>query len=78
MERNKFGTCCKDLLHAMTVPPNCLLRVQEDGTLFLSVGYVLSEGGGVGWFDQAVLYCPFCGKKLQDRVELSQRAKKAH
>ena len=28
---------------------------------------------GVAWFDQAPLYCPFCGLQIQDREEIRQR-----
>jgi len=53
--------------------PNPLFRVEENGVLFLSVGYVITENGP-GWFDQAVLFCPFCGKQLQTEEEIRARA----
>lgn len=64
-----FGSCCNDLRKAMTGPPESLFRVEPDGVLFLSVGYARTERG-VGWFDAAVFFCPFCGAKLQDRSTL--------
>ena len=67
-----FGTCCRDLAEAMQAPPNPLLRVEENGVLYLAVGFVTTEQG-VGWYDQAVLFCPFCGERLQDREDISQR-----
>jgi hypothetical protein len=44
-----FGSCCNDLRKAMTEPPEPLFRVETDGVLFLSVGYVRTEEG-TGWF----------------------------
>ncbi|HKG14590.1 MAG TPA: hypothetical protein VKB12_14785 [Pyrinomonadaceae bacterium] len=74
MERGKdFGSCCKDLSDAMTGPPRSLFRVEEEGVLYLSVGYAQTPQG-VGWFDQAVIFCPFCGARLQDREEIRRRS----
>ena len=44
----------------MTEPPNCTFRIFGDGALFLGVGYARTETG-VGWFEMAVKFCPFCG-----------------
>ena len=71
-----FGSCCKDLADAMEAPPNSLFRI-EDGVLFLSVGFTETEQG-LGWFDQAVLFCPFCGVRLQDREEIRRRTELQH
>jgi hypothetical protein len=60
--------CCKDLNDAMTVPQNSLFRVSEQGVLFLTVGYAQKEGAG--WMDQAAIFCPFCGKRLQSKEEI--------
>lgn len=60
-----FGSCCKDLAAAMRMPPSSLFRV-EQGVLYLAVGYATTEHG-TGWFEEAVLFCPFCGRPLQDR-----------
>jgi hypothetical protein len=68
-----FGTCCGDLHGAMKSPPNSFFRVEDNGVLYLTVGYVQTERGP-GWFDQAVLYCPFCGVKLQDREEIRTKS----
>jgi hypothetical protein len=69
MERNRFGSCCKDLTDAMTAPPQSLFRVEENGVLYLTVGYARTEQG-TAWFDQAVIFCPFCGSRIQDREEI--------
>jgi hypothetical protein len=66
---SEFGSCCKELTDAMTVPPNSLLRVSEWGVLYLTVGFIQSDQG-LGWMDQAVIFCPFCGKRLQSREEI--------
>jgi len=66
IETQAFGTCCKDLADGMNQPPNSFFRVESNGVLFLTVGYVQTERGP-GFFDQAVLFCPFCGVQLQTR-----------
>jgi hypothetical protein len=68
----EFGSCCNDLADAISQPPNSLFRV-DDGVLYLTVGYIETEEG-VGWFEQAVLFCPFCGMRLQTREEISRRS----
>ena len=68
-----FGSCCAALQQAMTSAPNSLFRVEENGVLYLTVGYAETPQG-VGWFDQAALFCPFCGSRLQDSDEIKQRA----
>lgn len=68
-----MALCCKDLDDAMTGPPNSFFRTEENGVLYLTVGYVQTSEGQ-GWFDQAVIFCPFCGTKLQDRDEIRKRS----
>jgi hypothetical protein len=74
IHRGDFGTCCVDLQQCLE-QPNCLFHVSEDGSFYLAIAFIQTEEG-TGWFDQAVLYCPFCGKQLQDRQELADKAKK--
>jgi hypothetical protein len=45
----------------------------ENGVLYLAVGYAVTENG-TGWFDQAVLFCPFCGQQLQTAEEIRARS----
>ena len=73
MEASRFGDCCKGLADALNEAPNPLLRVEGNGVLYLTVGYVMT-GNGPGWFDQAVLFCPFCGKQLQIEEEIFARS----
>jgi hypothetical protein len=63
--------CCKDLTDAMTGPSNSFFRIEENGVLYLTVGYVQTTDGP-GWFDQAVIFCPFCGTRLQDREAIQK------
>jgi hypothetical protein len=70
-----FGTCCGDLRDALSVPQQRFLFVQEGtGVLFLTVGSVKTDQG-IGWFDQAVFFCPFCGTRLQQRDEVNLATK---
>jgi hypothetical protein len=68
-----FGSCCGDLEDAMKTPPNSMFRVEENGVLYFTVGYVATEQGP-GWFDQAVLFCPFCGKQLQSKEDIARKS----
>ena len=73
MANEKFGTCCKELWDAINEPPESFFRVEDSGVLYLTIGYAPTEHGP-GFFDQAVLFCPFCGKQLQTREAISNRA----
>jgi hypothetical protein len=68
-----FGSCCSELKDAMQSPPNSSFRVEENGVLYFTVGYVETEQGP-GWFDQAVIFCPFCGKQLQSKDEIAAKS----
>ena len=68
-----FGTCCPDMKAALTNPPVSTFHFDDPGILYLSVGYVQTPSG-VGWFDQAVLFCPFCGVQLQTRESIARVA----
>ena len=70
----EFGSCCNDLREAIAAPPNSFFITNEKGILYLTVGFAQTDRGP-GWFDQAVLFCPFCGAPLQTKEEI---AKKAH
>jgi hypothetical protein len=73
MDEIQFGSCCKDLGDALVLPPKPLLKVMENGVLYLTVGYT-ETSQGFAWFDQALLFCPFCGKQLQDREEIRRKS----
>lgn len=57
----------------MTIPDASFFRIEENGVLYLTVGYTQTEQG-TGWFDQAIIFCPFCGQKLQDRNEIALKS----
>ena len=71
MLESRSGQCCNDLQDALTADFNRLFHTDERGVLRVAVGYVVVEGGQVGWFDNAVLFCPFCGTQLQTRSEIA-------
>ena len=67
MARPEFGSCCEDLSHVLHEVSNPFIRVQEDGVLYLTVGYEDSEGGPA-LFGKPVVFCPFCGTRLQPKI----------
>lgn len=67
-----FGSCCKDLAEALLAPETPLLRVSEEGILYLTIGSVKTKMG-VGWMEQAVMFCPFCGARLQSNEEIQAK-----
>ncbi len=69
---SRFGTCCKELQDAMTAPPNSFFRIEENGVLYLTTGYVDTENEP-GFFDHAILYCPFCSSQLQTKKEIASK-----
>jgi len=73
MHDGPFGSCCKQLSEAMIKPPQSFFRVESNGVLFLTVGSVTTKDGkGSVYFDQAIIYCPFCGTKIQDLDKIAR------
>jgi hypothetical protein len=72
--RGEFGSCCNDLKDAMDerIVHNSFFTIGSNGVLYQTIGYIESEDGP-GFFDHAIIYCPFCGRQLQDRVEIEGR-----
>jgi hypothetical protein len=68
-----FGSCCKDLRDVMDSKFESFFRIEDNGVLYLTVGYISTEDGP-GFFDAAVIFCPFCGQRLQDKDEIARRA----
>ena len=64
-----FGQCCNDLSTAMNSEFDSTFHVNEYGILMLAVGSIMTEQGP-GWFDQAVMNCPFCGVELQVKATI--------
>jgi len=69
LHKGKFGTCCTDLADCMA-QPNSTFRVEDTGVLYLSIAYVETDEG-LGWFDHAAVFCPFCGIQLQTREQIA-------
>ncbi|MFL6648867.1 MAG: hypothetical protein ACJ8KO_12985 [Sulfurifustaceae bacterium] len=57
----------------MKEPPNAFFYVGKNDVFYLTVGYTRTEQG-LGWFDHAVIYCPFCGKALQSREDIARKS----
>ena len=72
--QGRFGSCCNDLHEALNpeITPNPLLMISEQDVLYLTIGMVETQDGP-GFFDQAIMFCPFCGRKLQDRAEIDRK-----
>jgi hypothetical protein len=51
--------------------------VEENGVLYVTVGYAEKEEGKSWSFDHAVIFCPFCGKQLQTREEIKRKTRKS-
>jgi hypothetical protein len=49
-----------------------LIFIGEDGKLYMCVGYAEVGSGQIGWFDHAVIHCPFCGTQLQSPEGLGE------
>jgi len=54
--------------------PNPLLRIEDNGVLYVTVAYAQTPQG-IGWFDEALVYCPFCGAQIQDREGIRKTAR---
>ena len=71
-----FGSCCETLKDAMSgeefLP---LISVgDDDGILYLSVGWIDFEEEEPGSVEYAMLFCPFCGSKLQTEDEVEAKS----
>lgn len=60
----------------MTILQQRFLWADNQGVLRLTIGGV-KNGAGHGWMDQAVLFCPFCGTRLQTKEEIRSKAESA-
>ncbi len=56
-----FPPCCKEMATALSFPAGRHLFI-EDGKLQLLVAKTPLQGGGEAELQNAVRYCPFCGK----------------
>ena len=68
--------CCDTLAEVLRGPGDGAepaLFVDDDGSLTMVVA-TLSTPGGLGFFDRAVQYCPFCGTGLQSQDQIKRKA----
>ncbi len=73
MRMGPFGSCCSDLKDAMENTSNPLIHVEADGILYLHIGFIGAEAG-VTLLEKPVIFCPFCGKQLQDKNGLASKS----
>lgn len=72
-----FGTCCDALFNSLTDLPSSQFYVDENDVLYLTVGSMPVQHAvpeATAWVDRAVIFCPFCGARLQDPQEVQRRA----
>ncbi|MEM7692816.1 MAG: hypothetical protein AAF318_00070 [Pseudomonadota bacterium] len=68
--------CCATLQEVVAGPgggADPAVFVTDDDVLMMVIGMV-DTPGGLGLFDHAVLFCPFCGQALQDADDLTKKA----
>ncbi|OWV90810.1 hypothetical protein ATY81_05635 [Rhizobium sp. R72] len=60
--------CCDSLREVaaeLPAPAAPTIYRSDDGKVMMVVGLIQTEEG-LGYLDQAIAHCPFCGTKLQD------------
>ncbi|MBY5360583.1 hypothetical protein HFO97_11485 [Rhizobium leguminosarum] len=67
--------CCdslKGVVADLPEPAAPTVYRADNGVLMMVVGLVQSEEG-LGYLDQAIIHCPFCGTKLQDAKAIAEK-----
>ncbi|NKK79539.1 hypothetical protein [Rhizobium leguminosarum] len=67
--------CCdslKGVVADLPEPAAPTVYRADNGVLMMVVGLVQSEEG-LGYLDQAMMHCPFCGTKLQDAKAIAEK-----
>ncbi|MBY5589797.1 hypothetical protein HFO49_20295 [Rhizobium leguminosarum] len=67
--------CCdslKGVVADLPEPAAPTVYRADNGVLMMVVGLVQSEEG-LGYLDQAIMHCPFCGTKLQDAKAIAEK-----
>ncbi|NEK35371.1 hypothetical protein [Rhizobium leguminosarum] len=67
--------CCdslKGVVADLPEPAAPTVYRADNGLLMMVVGLVQSEEG-LGYLDQAIMHCPFCGTKLQDAKAIAEK-----
>ncbi len=60
--------CCdglREVAAELPAPAAPTIYRSNDGKMMMVVGLIQTEEG-LGYLDQAIAHCPFCGTKLQD------------
>ncbi|QIO49944.1 hypothetical protein HA461_01625 [Rhizobium leguminosarum bv. trifolii] len=67
--------CCdslKGVVADLPEPAAPTVYRADNGVLMMVVGLVQSDEG-LGYLDQAIMHCPFCGTKLQDANAIAEK-----
>ncbi|ARM90301.1 hypothetical protein RHEC894_CH04061 [Rhizobium sp. CIAT894] len=67
--------CCdslKGVVADLPEPAAPIIYRADNGVMMMVVGLVQSEEG-LGYLDQAIMHCPFCGTKLQDAKAIAEK-----
>ncbi|MBX5158406.1 MULTISPECIES: hypothetical protein [unclassified Rhizobium] len=67
--------CCdslKGVVADLPEPAAPTVYRADNGVLMMVVGLVQSEEG-LGYLDQAIMHCPFCGTQLQDAKAIAEK-----
>lgn len=67
--------CCdalREVAAELPAPAAPTIYRSDDGVLMMVVGLVQTENG-LGYLDQAILHCPFCGSKLRDAKAIAEK-----
>ncbi|MDV4181338.1 hypothetical protein R1521_22830 [Rhizobium brockwellii] len=67
--------CCnslKGVVADLPEPAAPTVYRADNSVLMMVVGLVQSEEG-LGYLDQAIMHCPFCGTKLQDANAIAEK-----
>ncbi|ACI56914.1 hypothetical protein GGI64_003531 [Rhizobium leguminosarum] len=67
--------CCdslKGVVADLPEPAAPTIYRADNGVLMMVVGLVQSEEG-LGYLDQAIMHCPFCGTQLQDAKAIAEK-----
>lgn len=67
--------CCdslKGVVADLPEPAAPTVYRADNGVLMMVGGLVQSEEG-LGYLDQAIMHCPFCGTKLQDAKAIAEK-----
>lgn len=75
-----FGSCCEAMSEILgTEDFSPTFAVDDAYVLYMAVGCAEiqpddeDDEGGIAWFDQAVMFCPFCGTQLQTPEEIEAK-----